>query len=251
MQDELKRLTELDPAEETFKEELLKIRWEKIKEIRHTIRGLLTTQEAETAYNGEKEFGSFFWKDIFPQTKMFNIQIEKFLLDAKVQEDLNLMASFQYTPPIHFRDVVVHLSELYAYYIKIYEEPLTLAEVTLGFSFSKLMFMAGMFYEHSLHKGRRELWRTKRSSQGQKTKAQKKREYIVHIFPHVKKKVAGVRMNLSTMAEAIRKDWKDFPPPDKDIIKPPGLTFIRENLLNDEKTKREFEKVGGLWILKM
>jgi hypothetical protein len=99
--------------------------------------------------------------------------------------------------------------------------------------------------------GNRELTRTKRSKRTQKNKAQKKREHIVHIFPHVKKKVAGSRTNLSTMAEAIQKDWQGFPPPDKDITKPPGITFIKETLLNDEKTKREFDKVGGLWILKM
>jgi hypothetical protein len=253
MQDELKRLTELVPTDKNFEEELLKIRAEIFGEIRHTIRSLSAAQKAEGAYEGEKEFVSFLWKDIFPKTKMLNVQIEKFLTDPKVRENLSLMASAEYIPPAQFRDAMIHLIELYAFYAKLYAEkqPFSLAEIVLIYSFSKLMFMAGNFYEYYLHKGNRELKRTKRSSKAQKSKAQKKRDYIVHIFPHVKKKVVGVKANLSTIAEAVKEDWQKFPPPDKDIIRPPGITFIKETLLNDEKTKREFEKVGGLWIVKM
>lgn len=251
MQDELRRLSELDPENETFKEELVKIRWEKILEIRYTIRGLLATQGAKTAYEGDKEFNSFLWEDIFPQTKMFNIKIKEFLSDPKIGEILNSLASFQYIPPIELGEVVIHLSTLYAYYITIYEKALTLAEMSLDYSFAKLLFMAGMFYEHSLNKGHRELKRTKKGTKTQREKAQKKRKHIVQIFFYVKNKVAKERKTLSTMADAIKNDWKDFPPKDEDIKKPPGLTFIKETLMDNEKTRNEFEKVGGLWIIKM
>ena len=58
-------------------------------------------------------------------------------------------------------------------------------------------------------------------------------------------------MTLRAMALAIKNDQKAFIPEDQDIKKPPGLTIISEILRNSEEAKREFEKVGGLWIIKM
>jgi hypothetical protein len=251
MQDELRRLYELDPENETFKEELVKLRWEKILEIRHTIKGLLATQGAKIGYEGDKEFKSFLWEDIFPQTKMFNIKIKEFLSDPKIGEILNSLASSQYTPPIKFKEVIIHLATLYAYYITIYEKALTLAEMSLDYSFAKLLFMAGMFYEDSLNKGHRELKRTKKGTKTRKDKAQKKIKHIVKIFFYVKNKVAEDRKTLSTMADAIKNDWINFPPEDEDIRKAPGLTLIKDVLMDNEKIRNEFEKVGRLWIIKM
>jgi hypothetical protein len=257
MQDELKRLTELDPAEETFKEELLKIRWEKISKIRHTIRGLLATQEAETAYEGEKEFASFLWEDIFPGTKMFNIQFEKFLLDPKVQKNLNLMASLQYTPPIQFRSVGVHLSELYAYYTKIIRdsEPLSLVEVVLDYSLCKLMFMAGMFYEHSLNKGHRELKRTIKSTKKKKEKTDNRKVFIIAIYEHGKAIEAETKFNMA--CTIIRKQFEDSRgskgpwgtiPMDPKEMPTPSLDSIKRWLIEAGICDRDFKLEGRFWI---
>ena len=56
---------------------------------------------------------------------------------------------------------------------------------------------------------------------------------------------------MRAMALAIKNDQKAFILEDQDIKKPPGLTIISEILRNSEEAKREFEKVGGLWIIKM
>ena len=189
MQDELKRLTELDPAHNTFKDELCTIRYAKVMEIQRKIRGLLATQTAEKAYEGQKEFASFVWEDIFPETEMINVEFYKFLSDPEVRENLNLMASVEYTPPTKFENALNHLLGLYAYFalILIDSEPFSLAEVVLDYFFAKLMFEVGMLYELSIDKGRRDLKRTKKTSKTKKAKAQKKREYIVHIFPPCQK----------------------------------------------------------------
>jgi hypothetical protein len=255
MQDELRRLSELDPGNETFKEELVKIRWEKILEICHTIRGLLATQGAETNYEGDKEFASFLWEDIFPQTKMFNIQIEKFLSDPKIREHLNSMASFQYTPPIQFRDVVIHLSALCAYYIKNYEEPFGLAEVVLDYSFSKLMFMAGMFYEHSLNKGRRELKRTKISAEAKRTIEAKRKGFVIAIYEHGK--VIEARTYFNKACDIVKgqfDDWRDKEgpwgtiPKDKKEMRTPSLDSIGRWLKEAGIRDRDFKQEGRYWI---
>jgi hypothetical protein len=61
------------------------------------------------------------------------------------------------------------------------------------------------------------------------------------------KKQAGRKNTVNSVALDIKKDWKDFHPEFHDIKKIPGLTLI-SNIL---KETGEFEKVGGLWILKV
>lgn len=253
MQDELQRLSHLDPENETFKEELVKIRWEKILEIRHAIRGLLATQGAETAYEGSRKFASFLWEDIFPQTQMFNIEIEKFLSDPEIREKLNSMASFQYTPPIQFRDVVIHLSALYAYYINIYEGPLTLAEMSLDYSFSKLMFMCGMFYEHSLDKGRRDISRTKESTRAKRARSDEKKQWVEIIYFQSSKIKADMTLNGSAIV--IEGEFKRLKKPDENgnIVIPqdivaPGIEQIKKFLKENPKIMREFTKSGRRYI---
>jgi hypothetical protein len=225
MKDELKRLTELDPGEETFKEELLKIRWEKILNIQYTITGLRAVQKAEEDYEGEKEFASFLWEDIFPKTEMFNIRFEKFLSDPKVQKNLNLMASIEYTPPNQFRETCIHLIELYAYYVKIYveKEPFSLVELVLDYSLSKLMFGAGIHYEYSLHYGHREIKRYKDGAKSIKEKAEENAQPIKDTFQglHFPKELFPNGVSLHKVADTIYAilDDKVQEPPSVDTIK--------------------------------
>jgi hypothetical protein len=189
-----------------------------------------------------------------PELQQFNSQQEH---EDFFPQIYHLISSPDYSPPTEWKDIFTHLAclfvswDLFSRYPELHEDFSPFLDMILLLSFSKLMGASYDLLAKYTMQGKRELTRTKKSKRTQKNKAQKKREYIVHIFPHVKKKVTGSRTNLSTMAEAIQKDWEGFPPPDKDITKPPGITFIKETLLNYEKTKREFDKVGGLWILKM
>ena len=74
---------------------------------------------------------------------------------------------------------------------------------------------------------------------------------IIYLYQNIKKNETGRKMTLRAMALAIKNDQKAFILEDQDIKKPPGLTLISEILRNSEEAKREFEKVGGLWIIKM
>ncbi len=264
MQDQLKRLNELTPSDEAFEEELLKIRGEIIEHIRHIVRILQAAQVAEKAYEGEKDFVSFILEDTFPETKMPNIKFEKLLSDPKVREALSLMASVEYIPSAQFRDVLVHLTELYAYYVKLYEEkqPFSLAELVLIYSFSKLMYMAGNFFDYYLHKGP-DSKRTKDSARTRKKKADERKSIVIAIYEHGKFIAPGSRRSLAI--KMIQRQFKESkkselnksgrPKPYwgaiPDDMKIPGRDTIIGMLKVEGILERDFEDKDCYWFKKM
>jgi hypothetical protein len=136
-----------------------------------------------------------------------------------------LFFSLNYNPPEDLTGIGKHLLWLYLAY-KANTDPL--ADMFLSLALCKLVAATKYLDAIFTMKADREIKRTKKGAKTQKDKAQRKREHVVKIFFHVKKRVAEERKALSTMAEAIKDDWKNFPPEDGDIKKPPGLTFISE-----------------------
>lgn len=254
MEDEIKRLS-INPENTAFDEELRRIREEKIKEIRHTIRGLIATQNAEVKYDGGKNFSSFLWENIFPETTLFNIDVEKFLSNPETEIILNSMASFQYIPPPQFREAIIHLYVLFVYYTKISKERLTLSEFAFDYSFAKLMFIAGMFYEHSLYKGSREIRRTIKTNKTRQEQSANIKAFIIAIYEHGKKIEKGTKFNkacdfIQTQFEycrGIKCCWGTIPK-DPRKMPTPSIDSIERCLKEDGIHKRDFRRKGRFWI---
>ncbi|MHB9075696.1 MAG: hypothetical protein ACYC6G_19505 [Desulfobaccales bacterium] len=179
-----------------------------------------------------------------PEEKQSSSKIVTESLCDELPKKFYLFFSLDYNAPKDLAGIGEHLLWLYLSY-KANVDPLT--DMFLSLALCKLTGNVNKIVTTFIMKAERELRRTKKSATTQKNKAQKKKEYIVQILPHLKNKVTEERKTLSTMALAIQNDWKDFPPKDEDIKKPPGLTLISETL----KESGEFEQIGGLWILKM
>lgn len=153
-----------------------------------------------------------------------------------------MVFSPDYKPPDIDQDIYDHLLTLYFHYSSYYlKDNYLLWHLRIDLSLFKAMTRASLAFHDLIRKGKGDLTRTKGSTRTLKTKAQKRREHIIQIFPHIKKMKTGRKMTLRAIALAIQQDWKDFPPEDQDIKKPPGLTLISETLKKSEETKREFE----------
>jgi hypothetical protein len=141
----------------------------------------------------------------------------------------------EYRPPNIAEDIYDHLLTLWFCYSSHYlRHGYLLRDLQLDLCLMKVMSRANLAFNDIINKGNRDLRRTKGSTKTQKEKAQKRREHIIKLFNYIKKKEITRKMSLRAMALAIKTDWKDFPPEDQDIKKPPGLTLISKTLRSIE-----------------
>lgn len=161
---------------------------------------------------------------------------------------IEMVSSPDYKPPDIAQDIYDHLLTLYFHYsIHYLKHNYLLWDMRIDLSLFKVLKRASLAFYDLKRKGKCDIERTRSTIKTLKTNAKKRSEHIIQLLPHIKKKHAGGKITLRAMALDIQKDWKNFPPEDPAIKKIPGLTLISQIL---EKTG-EFEKVGGLWILKM
>jgi hypothetical protein len=206
----------------------------------------------------------------FPEGALEQVEVECKGKGDRIWMAVKFMANLSYEPLTNLAYLAVMLYALWVYWgISRYsgrnepflevsdDEILTRAdfEAALELSLAKLAYQVGIETSSIRQWGRRELTRTKKSTQAKKEITDKRKGIVIAIYEHGQKIASGTKFSI--VYKVIKDQFnyhqknqdkdcylgvipKDMKPPNRDTLK---LWFSKEGIL-----ERDFKKDGGLLI---
>lgn len=266
MQEELKKLADLDPNGEAFKAEVQKIQAAKLNEIINIIEALVPCLTAFLMYKSRRGDYEGFISAVeeIKTTCLENSSREELaeytFLTPDVQDKfpdiINSMSSLDYKSPSDEVDILYHLGALKYFYKKDVNIPLTIVDMRIDLSFYKLLVNSYQCCDNYKRSGTRELERISKSIKLLSEKVDKKKTILLEIYHRSQLIKTGMKLN--AVINIIKKLFKKS---QKEGIELEGLGKIPVKLecpsndqikryLNSEGVlKSDFKKEGRYWIL--
>jgi hypothetical protein len=265
---ELERINNIETDAEAFKNELLKVRKQKLDDIYISLITLITINIGMKLYEGD-EYPSDAPSDLFKDIPR-DIDMESFmekvkdryirnrwndlrgngneyqsgipisdLFDVAQSPILFEMLSSGYKPPEDLASIIEHIQILGTYYKYIFNVPPKLSDLRLDLSLVKLSRQIEIFGSIQYVSGKRKLPRLKESARKLKSKAERMADHISEIVFRCNK--IKSHMKIHAVATIVRKEFEGLMKigtiQEKRV---PCLDTIKKYLRNDERIASHF-----------